>query len=129
MTNDFNEVMARKSDEDLIKILVSPEDNYQPAALEAAKNEFEKRNLSDERLLNIKAEIQMKDEFEQEKAAEPLPVGIRILSFLFPGIIPLLFAGVYKADGYDTKASEVVRWTLYGFGFYLLMIFLVTFFG
>jgi hypothetical protein len=36
-----------------------------------------------------------------------------------------MFSGTYKADGYDRKAKQLVRWTLYGFGFYFGFIILM----
>jgi hypothetical protein len=37
MENPFNDVMRKRTDADLIKILNGPADDYQPPALEAAK--------------------------------------------------------------------------------------------
>ena len=40
MGNEFDAVMLKRTDADLINILNSPEGDYQPAALESAKREF-----------------------------------------------------------------------------------------
>lgn len=49
METDYNEVMSKRTNEELFKILTREKDQYQPEAIEAARNEFEKRglNLSD----------------------------------------------------------------------------------
>jgi hypothetical protein len=33
-------------------------------------------------------------------------------------------SGHLKSGGYDRKARELVTWTFYGFGFYILLILL-----
>ena len=128
MENQFDEVMRKRTDADLVKILNGPPDDYQPAALEAAKREFERRNLSETQMATVKEEIIHEQEVDEAKANAPLSVAPKIFAFIFPGILLLMFAGTYKADGYHRKAKELLKWTLYGFaayiGFVILMIVL-----
>ena len=126
MENEFDDVMRKRTDADLIKIVNGPIDDYQPAALEAAKREFEKRNLSETEIVAVKQEILQQQQIDEAKANTPLGGGFKILAFIFPGIPLLLMSGLFKADGYDRKAKEMVRWTLYGFAGYLGLIILVT---
>lgn len=49
--------MAGRTDEELLKILMSPLDDYQPVALLAAKKEFEKRGLTVPKIEIIQKEI------------------------------------------------------------------------
>jgi hypothetical protein len=118
MENEFDDVMRKRTDADLIKILNGPPEDYQPAALEAAKREFERRNLSEAQVTVATQEIIQEQEVDEAKANTPLTTFPKIFAFILPGILLLMFAGTYKADGYDRKAKELVRWTLYGFGFY-----------
>jgi hypothetical protein len=126
MENEFDDVMRKRTDADLIKIVNGPVEDYQPAALEAAKREFEKRNLSETEIVAVKQEILQEQAKDEAKANTPLGAGFKILAFIFPGIPLLLMSGLFKADGYDRKAREMVRWTLYGFAGYVCLIVLLT---
>ena len=125
MTNNFDEVMSKRTDAELLKILNSPEGDYQPIALDAAKREFAKRNLSDDQVSTAKQEIEEDKKIKDEKANVPLGTGWKILTAFFPGFLQLVFSGTFKADGYDRKAKELVQWTFYGFGFYGGIVFLI----
>ena len=126
MENEFDGVMRKRTDADLIKILNSPQGDYQPDALEAAQREFERRSLSEAQITTANQEIVQEQEFDEIKANTPLDTSAKILAFIFPGIILLIFSGTYKADGYYRKAKELVRWTLYGFGAYFGFVFLMA---
>lgn len=119
MNNEFDTVMRKRTDADLIKILNGASDDYQPAALAAARAEFERRNLSEIQIATAHNEIIQERELDEVKANTPLGISAKTLAFIFPGITLLILAGTYKADGYFKKASELTRWTLYGFGAYL----------
>jgi hypothetical protein len=131
MENEFDEVMRKRTDAELIKIVTGPVDDYQSAALEAAKREFERRNLSETEVTTVKQEIFQAQAIEEAKANVPLPTALKIFAFILPGIPLLMMSGLFKADGYDRKAAEMVKWTLYGFagyvGFVILIILLKIF--
>jgi len=57
-----------------------------------------------------------------EKAATPLNIEWKILTFIFPGMLQLIFSTAFRAEGYDRKAKDLTRWTLMGFGFYAALI-------
>lgn len=126
MENEFDAVMRKHTDADLIKILNGPPDDYQPIALDAAKREFERRSLSGAQITSANEEIIQKQEIDEVKANAPLGTFFKVFAFIFPGIILLMFAGTYKADGYDRKAKVLVKYTLYGFGFYIVIIILIN---
>jgi hypothetical protein len=117
--------MAKRSDAELIAILNSPEGDYQPSAVEAAKRIFEGRNLSVSQVETAKMQIAMAREKDEAKANKPLAIGPKILAFIFPGLYLLAVSGLYNAEGYDRKARELRRWTLYGFCFYGAVIALI----
>ncbi|MES2764438.1 MAG: hypothetical protein V4642_01110 [Bacteroidota bacterium] len=127
MSNQFEEVMAGRTDTELLKIVTGPQDGYQPAALEAAKKEFTRRNLSSDQVEISKQVIETEQKVKDEKANTPLGTGWKVLTFIFPGLIQLMLSGVFKADGYSRKSKELSRWTLYGFGFYIIVILLSRF--
>lgn len=126
MTNNFEDVMSKQTDAELLKIVTGPIEDYQPAALEAAKKELAKRNLSADRLVTVKQEVEHDQKLKDEKANQPLQTGWKVLTFIFPGLIQTVFSGTFKADGYDRKAKELVNWTIYGFGFYVGLIVLIS---
>src|SRR5476649_1695855 len=106
MNNEFEDVMHKRTDADLIRILSSPSGDYQVAAVEAAQREFDKRNLSDQQLTDIKQTIVQKQQQDDAKANIPLSIGWKILTFILPAILQLMVAGTFKADVYDRKAKE-----------------------
>ena len=126
MTNNFEDVMSKRTDADLLKIVTGPADDYQPAALEAAKKEFAKRNLSADQLETAKQKIEQDQKVKEDIANQPLGTGWKVLTFIFPGLIQIIFSGTFKADGYDRKARELLKWTLYGFGFYVGLAVLIS---
>jgi len=126
MNNEFDDVMRKRTDADLIRILNSPAGDYQDTAVEAAKRELDNRNLSETQVITAKQEIEQVRKIDEIKANEPLGIGWKIFVAMFPGIIMLIFAGTFKADGYDRKAKEMRRWTLYGFCFYFSLAILLS---
>ena len=125
MTNEFEAVMAKRTDAELLIIVNSPAGDYQPLALEAANREFEKRNLSKEQLTSAITEIKHKERAVEAKSDEPLGTISKIIAFLFPGLLVVLFAVTYKADGYNRKYKEMIRWTLYGVCFYVGFLIII----
>jgi len=126
MTNDFEDVMSKRTDSELLKILTDSVDDYQPAALEAAKSELTKRNLTTEQISLAKNEIEQDRNVKDIRANEKLGAGWKLLTFVFPGLIQLVFSGTFKSDGYDRKAKELVKWTFYGFAFYVSLILFIS---
>jgi len=63
--------------------------------------------------------------FDESRANAPLGSGWKILSAMFTGLILIVLSGIFKADGYDRKARELFRWTIYGFCFYFGLILLI----
>ncbi len=129
MNNEFEAVMAKRTDAELLVIINSPVGDYQPLALEAANREFEKRNLSNDDIASAVTEIKHKERNVEAKSNEPLNIIAKIVAFLFPGLLVVLFAVAYKAEGYTRKYKEMIRWTLYGLCFYgafCLIVFLMV---
>src|ERR1041385_6325161 len=112
MKNEFDDVMSQRTDAELIQILNGPPDNYQPEAIAAARRAFESRSLSDEKISAANQEIEQQKLRDDIRANEPLSIFLKIIAFIFPGILLLMFAGLYKGGGYDQKAKDLTRWTL-----------------
>jgi len=82
--------------------------------------------LSSERIAAAKQQIENEQKAKSVKADAPLTRVWKVLTFIFPGVIQILFSGTFKADGYDRKAKELLTWTLYGFGFYIALVILIS---
>lgn len=126
MQFDFKSEMEKLSDEELLKVLTVDNDNYLSDALNVAKSEFEKRKLPEDKIGFITNDLIRKKEEENKWAAEPLEPGLKMLTFLFPMILTFLLSGFYKSKGYDRKASQLGRWTILGFCFYIIVAFLIA---
>jgi hypothetical protein len=87
MDNEFDAVMQKRTDAELIKILNSPPDHYQPAALEAAQTEFERRNLSETEVASAKQEIAQEQAIDEANANKPLGALPKVVAFPVPGHI------------------------------------------
>lgn len=126
--NEFTAAMALRTDAELLEIVGKDRADYTAEAIEAAEAELQKRNLSSEKVELAEKEIKRKEADILEKAQAPLESHWKILMFLAPGILALLIAGTYKADGFDQKYKESWKWTLYGIGFYVSMVILFIIF-
>lgn len=127
MSNPFASVMQEKTNEQLISILSSAEGDYQAAAIEAARTEFDSRNLSETSIEEIKKVVSEKENIIATKSDEPLDTAWKVLTFIFPGaLVQLYFIAKFRTDGYVRKAKELSRWTLYGFAFYFGLVLLMA---
>jgi hypothetical protein len=129
MENRFSIIMADRTDAELIKILTEQRDDYEKEAVIACEKELESRNLNIDEIEIAKEENKKKTEKVNSKANESLSVGLKILTFLIPIVLVIVFAGVFKADGYDRKAKELSMWTIYGLGFYYGLAQLIKLIG
>lgn len=118
--------MSEVTDKELVKIVYVFAADYQPEAVEAAKYEIDKRNLSSLQIDELKVEISVNRQQEASKAEMPLQTYWKVLTFVFPGVLNLVFAMLFAADGYDKRTKEMWKWTLYGFCFYVVLVLFVT---
>jgi hypothetical protein len=125
MENKFTSSMVQLSDSELLKVVTIARNDYQPEAIEAAEIELKNRNLSVQKTEEVIKENEALEQIKIDKANKELGITLKVLSFIFPGIIQVLFSRVFKADGYDRKARELLKWTFYGFGFYLGIVILI----
>ena len=129
MENQFAKVMSEKSDGELLKIVNEMRRDYQPDAVEAAESELKSRNLDISQIESALKENELETQAIKNKANEKLGALWKTFAFIFPGILLIIFAGTFKVDGYHRKAKELTKWTLYGFGFYFGIVFLIIILG
>jgi hypothetical protein len=122
--NEFDAVMAERTDAELLEILNGPEGDYQPAAVEAARRTFNKRKISEDQVTAFKQEIKQKQLEDEAKAIEPLETRYKVLAFIFPRIYLWLPDSVLD-QAYTRKLRELSNWHFYGIAFYISVILLV----
>ena len=124
MSNQYDAVMLKKTNEQLLKIINSPEGDYNFEAVTAAEAALDGRQLSEAYIQGATQAINTEQEIVDEKANAPTTTLWKALCFILPGGLQLGYATNFKADGYYRKASETATWTFYGIGFYLGLILL-----
>lgn len=67
MENRFTSIMAERTNEELMEILLRRREDYQPEAVDAARSELRSRNLSLQQIEEITDLIQQREEQEREK--------------------------------------------------------------
>ncbi|SHI62650.1 RDD family protein [Flavobacterium terrae] len=95
MNNSFAEVMSKKTNHELVKIVTVDKDKYQPLAVEAAEFELSNRNIDPEKLNIIQKEIDIRVEKTTELNNLTPSSSLRFANFLidtvFFGIISQIF--------------------------------------
>ena len=94
MENQFAKVMSERTDEDLIKIVTSERESYEPNAIEAADAEIEKRNIDISEFEKIREESTAEKEQKAKVNSNVVGSGIRFLNFLIDSIIALVLATI-----------------------------------
>jgi len=121
MQLDFTRVLPAEPDQTEYPYTSYRYTRHQVQALTAAQEELIRQRREAIRMAAAK-EDKPDTELALEKAATPLNIEWKILTFLFPGMLQLIFSTAFKAEGYDRKAKDLTRWTLLGFGFYTLLL-------
>lgn len=116
MQFDFKSVMAKKTDSELFAILAESE-KYQPDALLAAKKEMEVRNLSESEMVNAKISYESARQEAEVKGNKGLAFRDYAILLLLPVIGIFIVSGLYRSEGYDTKAKQATK-----IGVYILAI-------
>lgn len=66
MNTGFKDVMSKRTDEELIKIVTVGRNDYQPLALEAAEEEIKNRNIDATRIEKVKTDLTIKIEEQKQ---------------------------------------------------------------
>jgi len=82
MENEFKEVMSKRTDEELIKIVTTERDDYNPIAVEAAEIELKKRNIDTSKFEEIKQIATVEKKQKEKVDAKVVSSGIRFLNFI-----------------------------------------------
>lgn len=115
--------MERLRDEDLVQIANGVEaDEFEPAFVEAAKLELQRRGLSEASIGKLRTQAEQLIAHEEAPKDEPLGWAGRLGFMLFGfTILGIFFAIAQRCLGYHRKSSDAIIWTLYGFGLWGLI--------
>jgi len=123
----FWEQLPLKTDAELYDMLAH-QDDYQPEALTAAKEELRKRKLAPETVAQLETEVQSQKAAAETKVQEPLGWPMRIFIFIFcAGLLGAVLAVYYDSKGYRRKASDC--WVTLGFSLAFHVVAGVVFYG
>jgi hypothetical protein len=123
--DEFSEVMARRTDAELIAIVTVERDDYQDEALRAAEAEVQRRKLSTKRIDKLTRGVDRQHDVKRQRAREPLDAFWKGAAFLFPGIANIVIGRHLWEKGYVRKYEDVRKWTIYGVAFYVATLILV----
>ena len=118
MTYNYKEIMMSKTDVELYAIVTGPAEDYQPAAFEAAREEFKKRNFSPKQLKSIEKDLARQQQLNEASTLGVHDSGQQILEKIFPGIINAISPGTLPEDENDKKtwqiAKQILKWASIG---------------
>jgi hypothetical protein len=117
----FEETISSKSDEDLYDILFIHSQDYTRDTIEAAGEEFRRRNLDAPAHSDVVADIKKVRETEEAHLSQTDKALAFVFSTVFVGVPALLAHRHFIEKGEKTKAREWAKWALFGFLFYCVL--------
>ncbi|MEI6142653.1 MAG: hypothetical protein WCP85_25490 [Mariniphaga sp.] len=118
MTYSFKDVMVAKTDAELVAIVTGSADDYQPAALQAAREEFAKRNISAKQLKILEKDVTRQQQLKVSETLSMNDSGQQILEKIFPGIVNAISPGSLPENETDKKtwqiAKRILKWSSIG---------------
>jgi hypothetical protein len=87
MNTDFKNVMSKRTDEELIKIVTVDRNKYQPLAIETAEEEIKNRNIDTSKIEEVKAELTTKVEEQKEFDSKKVSGLTRFIHFIVDSIV------------------------------------------
>lgn len=110
--SNFRPSIYKRSTEELLEIM-SSEDKWNPNAVNEAKEDLRKRNISDKAITNAKYLAKKSYRIEMLKRAKE---SFSVLDFLLKPtktVIEILFSWELKKEGYTKKANQQ-KWIITG---------------
>lgn len=122
---NFNEVMAKHSDEKLIAVLNAKPGDYVDEAIIAAQTELDKRKIPFEKIEMVKKEQAVVNEKASALANEPLEKDVKIFAMIFPLFARISYATKFREGGYERKSAELTGAFFIGRLLYIGLIILI----
>lgn len=92
MKNEFTQVMANRTDDELIKIVTAERENYNFEALSAAEDEIEKRQIDTNKFETVKKKSTLEKHRKDTIEKNTVGSSIRFINYLIDSISWLLLA-------------------------------------
>jgi len=90
MNEDFKDVMSKRTDEELIKIVTIDRNDYQPMAVIVAEEEIKKRNIDYAKVEQVKTELKTKIEEKKDLDSKTVSSSLRLVHFIIDTIVWLV---------------------------------------
>ncbi len=92
MENNFENVMSERTDEELIKIVTTEREDYQPLAIEIAEKEIKKRNIDTSKLYEIIGNQIIEKIVKEKNESNVVSSGVRLINFSIDFILWYIIA-------------------------------------
>jgi hypothetical protein len=110
MENSFTDIMSKRTNEELIKVVTVDRDGYQPTAIEAAEKEIEKRNIDVRRIDELKTVFSKLADEQKQIENNKVSSLTRFLHFVIDTFVWLIVASihnnVHKSWRWDIKVLK-----------------------
>ncbi len=132
MNSDFKAVMAKRTDEELIKIVTVERDGYQPLGVEAAEEEIKNRNIDTSKIEQVKIELKSKAEEQKKFDSKKVSAITRFINFIVDTIAFFILAIILSSifDLFISTTNEplmiLVAYLMFGVGFFSYYVFMET---
>lgn len=132
MNTDFKDVMSKRTDEDLIKIVTVDRNGYQPLAVEAAEQEIKNRNIDTTKIEQVKADLTTKIEEQKEFDSKKVSSLTRFIHFIVDTIafviLTIIFAFVLGLfiNPTDQSLMNLMGYLMLAAGFFGYYVFMET---
>ncbi len=132
MNTDFKDVMSKRTDEDLIKIVTVDRDGYQPLAVEAAEQEIKNRNIDTKKIEQVEADLTNKIEEQKEFDSKKVSSLTRFMHFIVDTIafviLTMIFAFVLGLfiNPTDQSLITLIGYLMLAAGFFGYYVFMET---
>jgi hypothetical protein len=131
MPGRFDEVMSRHTDEELVAIASSVDEDYVAEAMAAANREITKRGLSPVALRVTKEKVEADTADKHKRADEPLESRKATTTFflsmfgILPGLLFMATSTNLAREGYARKAREQRKYAVFGIGTFFALLFAI----
>ncbi len=123
---DFAKRYSHAPDEELVSIVSA--DGFVPEAVDAAKAELARRNLSPDDFAGLSVHVKDLQRVEESRPAVPLSTAGKLAFFAFgPCLLFTLAAAVLlRTSGFRRKSNDAFKWTGIGIAFWLSLGFIAS---
>ena len=132
MNTDFKDVMSKRTDEDLIRIITVDRDGYQPLAIEAAEEEIKKRNIDTTKIEQVKVDLTAKIEKQKEFDSKEVGSLTRFIHFIIDTILFVILTMIFAfilglfINSTDQGLMSILVYLMLAAGFFGYYVFMET---